>query len=170
MYGDDSKHWYVVGVRPNSGVIAVRNLVRQGFDTFMPMEIRSQRKGTQFIEVRKALFPGYVFVGVDALELSWRKLNSTYGVTRVVSFGNVPARIPNQLIHELKSRCDPAGLLLPIANLSRGDAVVLKSGPFVDFVATVESHAADQRIWVMLELMGSQTRILTPSEHLSSIA
>jgi transcriptional antiterminator RfaH len=36
------------------------------------------------------LFPGYLFVAFDIGKDGWRKVNSTYGITRIVTLGNAP--------------------------------------------------------------------------------
>ena len=87
--------WYVALVRPNSVEIALRNLLRQGFEVFYPREFETRRKGTKFVDVVRPVFPGYLFVSLAVDGSDVRKVNSTYGVARLVSFGGAPARVPN---------------------------------------------------------------------------
>ena len=89
----------------------------------------------------------------------WRAVNSTHGITRLVSFGNEPAAVPRDLIAELMQRCKANGTLLPLKTLKPGDRVTVIKGPFTDFVAEVEHMAPDQRVWVLLDLMGRETRV-----------
>jgi len=53
--------------------------------------------------------------------------------------------------------------------LNPGDAVRLASGPFADFVATVEMIAPDRRIWVLLDLMGRTARVAVEAETLQAL-
>ena len=158
--------WYVALLKPNSALIAERNLVRQGFEVFLPRESVTRRRGSKFVEVARPLFPGYVFVALARQGADIRKVNSTHGVARIVSFGNAPAPVPSELISELMQRCDENGFLRPPAQLSAGDQVVLTSGPFAKLVATVESLTPDKRVWVLLDLLGSQTKVLASREYL----
>ena len=48
--------WYIVQVKPNSHKIAVRNLQRQGFDTFLPMHEVTRRTAAKFETVIRPLF------------------------------------------------------------------------------------------------------------------
>ena len=57
------------------------------------------------------------------------------------------------------SRYDLSGKLLPI---KKGDQVKVLKGPFADFIATVEKYESDQRIWILMDLMGRKTKIQTP--------
>ena len=159
-------NWYVATLKPNSADLAQRNLTRQGFEVFLPREIETKRRGSKFVEVARPLFPGYVFVALGMQGADIRKVNSTYGVARLVSFGNAPVPVPSGLVSELMNRCDENGLLQPPAQLQSGDQVILTSGPFAQFVATVEKLTPDKRVWVLLDLLGSQTKVLASREYL----
>jgi transcriptional antiterminator RfaH len=151
--------WYLAQVRPNSFEIAERNLVRQGFRVFCPKQEVTRRRAGRFVRVMQPLFPGYLFVPFDPTAAAWRVINSTYGVSRLVHFGDhVPARVPQDLIIALMARCDANGCFLPPEVLKAGDRVRVLSGPFAQFVATVESLTPQRRVWVLLDLMGNQTR------------
>jgi transcriptional antiterminator RfaH len=89
-------------------------------------------------------------------------------ITRLVSFGKEPASVPLEIMSQLLLRCDQEGKLIPPKLLSPGDKVKLASGPFADFTATVEKIAPNQRIWVLMEIMGGQKRIAVPAEGLRS--
>ena len=157
--------WFLAQMKPNSHDIANRNLTRQGFETFLPLQEETRRTRGRFITRRRPLFPGYVFVAVDATRGAWRTINSTYGVTRLVSVAGTPTPVPDALVTELRDRCDDEGMLLPPRQMQAGDDVVLTKGPFADFVATVERIAPDRRVWVLIEMMGAQTRVGLDPEH-----
>ena len=53
--------WYIVQFKPNSHKIAVRNLQRQGFKTFLPMHEMTRRTAVKFQTVIRPLFAGYMF-------------------------------------------------------------------------------------------------------------
>ena len=46
--------------------------------------------------------------------------------------------------------------------IKKGDQVKVLKGPFADFIATVEKYESDQRIWILMDLMGRKTKIQTP--------
>ncbi|SOC21262.1 transcription termination/antitermination protein NusG [Rhodobacter maris] len=160
-YYDRHGAWFLAQLKPNSAAIAERNLHRQGFRTFLPLEPETRKRGGKFVDVTRPLFPGYLFVAFDPARGHWRSINSTQGVARLVSFGNAPAPVPSELVSGLIRRCDDDGKLLPTdaRSLVPGDRVRLQTGPFADFVAEVESLASDQRIWVLIDLMGNRTRM-----------
>ena len=55
-------------------------------------------------------------------------------------------------------RCDETGVIHPEAEFQAGDAVTLTAGPFANFVAEIQSIETDRRIWVLMDIMGRQTR------------
>ncbi|TMV10346.1 transcriptional activator RfaH [Ruegeria sediminis] len=161
--------WHLAQLKPNSVRIADRNLRRQGFRTFLPKEDVTRPVKGKFVPVERLVFPGYIFVAFNKRLVDWRAINSTNGVTRLVSFGPEPATVPLYIVSQLMLRCDTAGKLLPPRLLKPGDRVRLTSGSFADFVAEIERIAPDRRVWVLLDIMGTQTRVATPPEQLRAI-
>jgi transcriptional antiterminator RfaH len=47
--------------------------------------------------------------------------------------------------------------------------VALTTGPFANFVAEVERVAPDQRVWVLMDIMGGQTRVAVGSDQLRTL-
>jgi len=84
----------------------LRNLHRQGFETFLPMQDVTQRHSTKFVQQRRPLFSGYMFVSFALDTAPWRKINSTVGVARLVSFDGQSKALPPDLIAGLMARCD----------------------------------------------------------------
>jgi transcriptional antiterminator RfaH len=151
--------WFLAQMKPNCVSIAERNLTRQGFRTFLPTEEVTRERQGKFVTAHRPLFPGYIFLSFDIKEGHWRKVNSTFGISRLVSFDREPAVVPLDLVSQLMLRCDATGRLLPPRLLKPGDQVMLTTGPFASFVGEVEKIAPDRRVWVLLEIMGGQTRV-----------
>jgi len=161
--------WFLAQFKPNSHKIAERNLRRQKFQTFLPLHEETKRRAGRFTTTLRPLFTGYMFVAFDASKGGWRAINSTYGITRLVSFSDDPQPVPLDLISRLMLRCDEGGKLLPPRILKPGDAVEISGGPFAEFVATVEKVDPDQRVWVLLDLMGRTTRVAVHSKALRQV-
>ena len=86
--------------------------------------------------------------------------------TRLVSFGKELAAVPLDLVSQTMLRCDAKGKVLPPKLLKPGDQVGLTKGPFSNFVAEVEKIAPDRRVWVLMEIMGGQTRVAVGADQL----
>jgi len=162
-----SKEWFILQFKSNSHHLAAKNLNRQGFETFLPLHEATSRRLSRFINTSKPLFPGYMFIRFDKTESEWHKINSTYGVSRLITFNSVLKSIPVTFVDHLKKRYDLSGKLIPVKKLKKGDQVTLLKGPFANFIATVEKYEADQRIWILMDLMGRKSKIQTPSDNLT---
>ena len=161
-----SKDWFILQFKSNSHHQAARNLNRQGFETFLPLHDATSRKLSRFINTSKPLFPGYMFIKFDRAESDWHKVNNTYGVSRLLTFNSILKPIPTKFVDSLMKRYDSSGKLIPIEKLKNGDQVMVLKGPFANFIATVEKYEDDQRIWVLMDLMGRKTKIHTSSDAL----
>jgi len=162
-----SKEWFILQFKSNSHHLAAKNLNRQGFETFLPLHDTTSRRLSRFINTSKPLFPGYMFIRFDKAESEWHKINSTYGVSRLITFNSHLKSIPTKFVDSLMKRYDLSGKLLPIKKLKEGDQVTILKGPFANFIASVEKYEADQRIWILMDLMGRKTKIQTPSDNLT---
>jgi transcriptional antiterminator RfaH len=161
-----SKEWFILQFKPNSHHQATKNLKRQGFETFLPLTDTTSRKASQFVNTTRPLFPGYMFIRFDRAESNWYKINSTYGVSRLVTSNSILKSIPTRFVDSLMKRYDLSGKLIPVKKLKKGDQVAVLNGPFANFIATVETYETDQRIWILMDLMGRKTKIQTPSDTL----
>ncbi len=158
-------NWFLAQIKPNSHRIAERNLAQQGFTTFIPMHEETRRTRGKFVTQTRPLFPGYLFVALNKLQGGWRAVNSTYGISRLVSIGHDPTPVPAALVTQLQLRCSTAPEDDPAQSFGAGDQVMVTKGPFSSFLATVESMSPERRVWLLMELMGNQTRVaVDPSD------
>lgn len=153
------KKWYVAQIKPNSYNSATQNLERQGFETFLPKMETTKRQKNKFIVKNEYIFPGYIFLRFEPHNLSWTKINSTYGVSKILTFNKKPSEISPDLIHELKKKYQINTNLTQKVNLKKGDSIKFYVGPFADLIAKVESVDKNNRIWVLLEAMGGRHRL-----------
>lgn len=159
MFQNSVKSWLVVQIKPNSHIIAARNLERQGYETFLPKMKATIKKDNKFINKDVFVFPGYLFVGIDLQNSNWTKINNTYGVAKVLVFNGKPSKISLDLIIALKTRYE-ANINPKIEeNLKKGDTIKFNRGPFVNLIAKIEALDDKNRIWVVLEEMGRFKRL-----------
>ena len=161
-----SKEWFILQFKSNSHYQAKKNLTRQGFEVFLPLHDTTSRKLSRFINTSKPLFPGYMFIRFNRAESKWYKINNTYGVSRLITFNSILKSIPTSFVDSLMNRYDLSGKLLPIQKLKKGDQVEVLKGPFANFIATVEKYEADQRVWILMDLMGRKAKVMTPLDAL----
>lgn len=157
---DDSKVWLLVQAKPNMLPRALQHLENQDFRVFVPRIRTTRRVSGRFRDRLDPLFPGYLFVQVDPENGPWRKINSTFGVSRLVSFtANRPAIVPAGLITDLRSRFSAELDLPPEDNLEPGAEVEVIRGPFAGLSARIAKATAKDRIWLLLDFMGREARV-----------
>ena len=153
------KKWFIAQIKSNSYHSASQNLERQGFETFLPkMEITLRQKN-KFLVKNVYVFPGYMFVCFDPNIIIWTKINSTYGVSKILTFNKKPSEISSDLILELKIKYEINNNPTQKKKLQKGDSIKFCSGPFTDLIAKVESVEGKNRIWILLEAMVGYKRL-----------
>jgi transcriptional antiterminator RfaH len=155
-----SANWYAAQLKANGFSKAVANLNRQGFQSFMPLRRKTVRHARQIGETLKPVFPGYLFIRFGERQSDWRKVNSTIGVSKLISFSqNLPAPVPQELIDSLRLRCDQKNILLPLTDLATGDRVKILSGAFSEFNGQIETLLPGDCARLLLQFMGQATRV-----------
>ena len=155
-----SANWYAAQLKANGFSKAVANLNRQGFQSFMPLRRKTVRHARQIGETLKPVFPGYLFIRFGERQSDWRKVNSTIGVSKLISFSqNLPAPVPQELIDSLRLRCDQKNVLLPLTDLATGDRVKILSGAFSEFNGQIETLLPGDCARLLLQFMGQTTRV-----------
>jgi transcriptional antiterminator RfaH len=148
-------YWACAQLVPQRERLALHTLGLAGYVTYLPrLRLRRVSHGRR-IEITHALFPGYAFV---LIELQWHAARWAPGVAKIVLDGAVPARVPDRVIAEIKSRERGGAVELP-SRLKRGDAVRILRGPFREQLAIYDGMAPHERVAVLLSLLGSERRL-----------
>lgn len=146
--------WYLIQSKPRLESIALENLNNQGYQCYLPM-IKVERITQNKIEVMKLpLFPRYLFIFLDKdfASKSWAPIRSTRGVSNLVKFGEVPARIHDDLVEIIKAREFQEESQVE-SLYKKGQNFKILKGPFAGFEAIYQGMDAEMRIIVLIEFM-----------------
>ena len=168
MGGNYSFNWFVAKVKPNAHFKAKKNIEKQGFETFLPLVESTRRASQKFANQLIPLFPGYIFVAFEADNFKWHSINNTFGVNKLIASENIPMRIPSAFVHCLKSRCNEDGKLLDIKSLQVGNKIKVLHGPFTEAVGEIERIDPQNRITILLDMLGQKTK--TTLKHSSILS
>jgi len=154
--------WYVVHTKPRQEARALENLQNQGFNCFLPMlqvqKLRNQKVQT----VTEPMFSRYLFIQLDDQTQNWGPIRSTLGVSKLVSFGPQPAKVPAEFIAFLQEA--------PIETIERmfnpGDHVQVASGPFKGLEGQYVAHDGETRAFVLVDLLGQPQKLRMAVESL----
>ncbi|MEQ8440645.1 MAG: transcription/translation regulatory transformer protein RfaH [Roseitalea porphyridii] len=162
------KRWFAVFCKTGQERLAEGNLLNQGFTTYLPRLALRKRSGGKNVAVTVPMFPGYLFVQVDLERTPWRAINSTFGVRRIVSFGERPAPLPEGAIEEIRAREDADGIIrLPkVAPFQKGETVEFADGPMSDVKAMFTVPSGTERVIVLMNLLGRQVPVRVDQDRL----
>lgn len=159
-----NQHWYAVYTRPRAEDQARRHLERQNFAVYLPVFTRTIRHARKVSQVSAALFPRYLFVRLDLAADAWRPVLSTSGVAGMVMQGDAPVPVPETVIAAIRAREGEDGkVTLPARPaIAIGTKVTIEGGPFQDSIGLFEGQADDERVMVLLSLLGRNVRVTLP--------
>jgi transcriptional antiterminator RfaH len=158
----DTPRWYVVYTKPREEERAESNLRAWGVTTFMP---RIKQPGFSRGNARarasvKHLFPRYIFAKFNC-DSALHKVNSTRGVCGVVAFGHKPCPVDDIVIETIQSQVREEGFVKLDDDISCGDPVMMRDGPFNSFQGTVDRKTSDRdHVVVLLSSVSYQGRLL----------
>ena len=152
-----SVSWYVIRSKPNKEDFLARQFEAQGMKVFHP-RIRVRVVNPRARKMRP-YFPGYIFVEVDLEQTGWSVLQWMPGAMGLVSFGGVPASVPESLVNAIRKRVDEVNTSErdSIKRLNKGQVVTIEAGPFAGYEAVFDEHLSGQeRVRVLLKLLNKQ--------------
>lgn len=156
--------WYVAQTQSRAELTAVRHLERQGFEAYLPRYRKRRRHARKTETVAAPLFPGYLFISMDVAMTRWRAIRSTVGVKSLICTGDAPLPVPDGVVEDIRARADEEGLVpvRPPAPFAKGETVQVTGGPLTDQVGWFERCTDDERVVILLNLLGRQLRVPLP--------
>ena len=153
------KKWYLLKTKPRQEKIALANLENQDYDSYCPYATINNK-----IVV---LFPGYLFIHLDETSDNWGPIRSTKGVLNFVRFGLSYAKISNKIIDFIKeNEFNTSQKLKYLNDFKTGDNVEITEGVFKNCVAIFESFKSDERVTLLMNIMGRQQTISVKKKSL----
>ena len=150
--------WYALHCKPRKEQVVYEQLLIRAIEAFFPCtpsRSTSRRKSKM-----EAYFPGYLFVHTDLEQLGITPLQWLPGVLGIVTFGGIPAHVPDSLINTVRSkvnRINNTGEDIAV-RIKSGDMVDIGDGPFAGHKAIFDSRlSGGERARVLLTLLNHQT-------------
>ena len=166
-----AEKWYALHVKAHKEQSVHDYLVAKGIVDYYPY-LRVQPVNPRSRK-RRPFFPGYVFVRLDLDELGPNALRWTEGTYGLVTFGNKPASVPENLIHQVRRRVEEinaAGGRIT-QTMESGDRVRIVEGAFEGYEAIFDaSLPGKDRVQVLLSYLSEQPkRLIIRSEQIQKI-
>lgn len=161
-------HWYVLQTKARHESVAERNLENQAFSTFLPWLQTQKRVRGRWQSSREPLFPGYLFVELDIVSQNTAPIRSTRGVIRLVRLGNTLRPFPEKILNALRqSQATGCDAIDPARLFKAGDNVKLVDGPMAGLNAIFKARNSQERVVVLLNMLGVETEVSVSPHQLT---
>lgn len=164
------KHWYLITTKPQKDAYAEKQLHHQGYEVYRPILNPIKKLSRKNPQKPKSLFPRYLFVQMQNGVDDWGPVRSTRGVAGVVKFGAQAAKVEDPLIDEIKTKEHAWNdQTIDMDSFKKGQAVKVINGPFSGLDAVFSSYNGEQRVIVLLNILGNQTRLTMKTTGLAPV-
>jgi transcriptional antiterminator RfaH len=165
--------WYCAYTKPGAELWARTNLWERGFEVYLPQYLKRRRHARRTDHVAAPLFPRYLFVAADLDAGVSRGITYAPGVSNLIAFGGDPAPVPDAIIAELRAQEGEDGLVDidrgqgVASRYQPGDKVCIAEGPMAASVGIFHARSVDQRVFILLDLLGRQVQVKIHARALS---
>ncbi len=136
-------------------------MINQGYEVYRPITKRIKTPVNKKVQITESLFPRYLFVRLQNGVDDWGPVRSTLGIAGFVKFGAQSAKVQDSLIGEIKSREKVWGeQTIDTDRFKKGQAVKVTQGPFSGLNAVFASYNDEQRVIVLLNILGNQSPLI----------
>jgi transcription elongation factor/antiterminator RfaH len=151
------KHWHALYTKPRKEHQVNASLQEQGIETYLPTVRRKIRRRDR--PDRVVYFPCYLFARLDLKVVPRSSIAWMPGVRCIVSAGEQPAIVPNEIVDLIRSRLEDIEEV-GHGKLKQGDRVRIASGPLRHLEAVFDQPlSAADRVRILLDVMGRMTPV-----------
>jgi transcriptional antiterminator RfaH len=160
-------YWAAAQLQPQRERLALHCLAGAGYAVYLPRLRQHRVSHGRKIVTAPPLFPGYLFV---LIELQWHTARWAPGVVRVVLDGASPARVPDAVIAEIRSRERNGLVELPRPPWFKpGDRVRVLHGPLAGHVGLYAGMRPRERVEVLLAILGGAQRVTLAADAVERV-
>jgi len=160
------EHWYTLYTKPHKEQQVSGFLESKGLETYLPT-VKIRKNGNYKVV---PFFSCYLFVRVDPSN-GLSSVRWTPGLRRIVSFGDQPAVVDDNVVSCLRQRlAEMQESGYEAYRLKPGDRIVITSGPLRDFEAVFERGlSSGQRARILVDFLGRRTRCEVEIDRLEKV-
>jgi len=150
LYENGNVRWYAAYTLPRHEKAVADRLLKEEFETFLPLYWAVRRWNLRTAMIELPLFPGYVFV---KMMISNRiRVLAHPGVIRLVGFQGKAAALPDDEIESLRSSL-AIYRAEPYPYLGAGKQIRIRSGPFAGLEGRIVRRKGKMRLITSIDLI-----------------
>ena len=160
----ETERWLVAYTKPRLEQVALQNLERQHFETYLPLYKKFKNTETGPVPVLEPMFPRYIFFRPSTPQQSIETVRSTKGISHIVRFGFELGIVSADMVASLREFevSQNQATLQEMSNFKVDQKVKLKHVALGAFEGLIQS-VSKKRVAMLLEIMGRET--LVQMEH-----
>ncbi len=164
---EEKKQWYVIHTYAGSEDRVKTHLEQRirsmktedVFQVLIPTEEEIEIREGRRRPITKKRFPGYILVQMTLNDRSWKVVRETPGVTGFIGSESGPVPLTEQEVESILARKEAKAPRIKI-QISKGEGVRIKDGPFSDFVGVVDEISPEKgRAKVLVSFFGRETPV-----------
>jgi transcriptional antiterminator RfaH len=159
--------WACAQAETKREAVAAHFLKLAKFEVYVPQVRERKIRRRRRVEIISPLFPSYIFI---VIESQWHAARWSIGVAGIIMDGTSPAKVPDQVIEQIRQREIKGAIELPKPpGMRAGDRVRISGGLLEGQFGLYADMRSRERVEVLLNLLGSQQRVTLPSSNVAAI-
>lgn len=164
------RHWLALYTKPRMERQVSEILTGQGVETYLPLVYKYSKHRRR--KEPSPFFPCYLFARADPTSPDYPSLRWTPGLRNIVRFGGRAARVPDEVIVQIKERLAQLGKsgYLESDRFQHGERVRIEAGPLEGLEAVFDQTlSAAGRVRILLDILGRLTACEIESDWLERV-
>lgn len=160
--------WYAVTVKPQHERSVEQGLFAKGYEAYLPLYLAVRKWSDRTKKIEMPLFPGYVFCRFDPQQIT--PIVRTPGVNSVVSFGGIPAAIPETEVTNVQRMLESGLPVEPWPFLKVGQRIRIAKGPLVGVEGMLIDGEESARLVVNIDLFQRACSVRVERDSIIALA
>ncbi|HDH01874.1 MAG TPA: UpxY family transcription antiterminator [Nitrospirae bacterium] len=165
----DSLNWYALYVKSRHEFVVHNELLKKGVESYLPSvkRLRQWKDRRKFVDF--PLFPGYLFVHIDASPEAFLSVLKTKGVVSFISLNpGYPAPVSPEEIHSLKLLIQSGKEFDVHPYLKEGARVRVRRGPLEGAEGILRNKEDQYMFHVNIDLLGRSVGVKIYADELEA--
>lgn len=141
--------WFVIFTQPNHEKIACSNLNKKGIEAFLPLRKEIRQWSDRKMKVEVPYFPNYLFVNLRKIDRYI--VFEAPGVIRYLDSNQNPTVMDEKEMTIIKKLESLEKFEVTSETFSKGDAVVITSGPLMNMEGVLVDKKGSKRLLLQLQ-------------------
>lgn len=165
---DSTYKWYPIYTRSRAEKKIQQALIKKNIVSYLPLKKVEKQWSDRKKIIEEPLLKSYLFIYISSKE--YNEVLMTYGITRFIYFSGKIASIPNKQLEDLKLLLANGNELELIEhNISPGEKILIKAGPFKGIIAELVSLKNKKNIVLRLENLGYSILVNTSLAYIEPL-